>query len=92
MRIINPDQDEYPGIVQVGTEDDPRAETYTYGITSLVDKKEFLQRGDIVKFQIAIMKSTGKRRATNIEVVRNVVEATVDSVKGQVGPEHYRAV
>lgn len=64
--------------------EDPNAETYTYGITSLVDKKDFLQKGDNVKFQIAITKSSGKRRATNIEVVRNIIEATVDLVKGQV--------
>jgi hypothetical protein len=84
MRILNPGQEEYPGIVQVGTEDDPTAQTYPYGITSLADKRDFLQKGDVVKFQVAVVKGTGKKRATNIAAKRKYVRATVDSVKGQV--------
>ena len=59
-------------------------ETYQYGITSLADKRDFLQKGDIVKFQVANVKLTGKKRATCIAAVRKYVRATVDSVKGQV--------
>ena len=86
MRIINPDQDEYPGLVQVGVEDSqsPPPESYPYGITSLADKRDFLQKGDIVKFQIALVKGTNKKRATNVAAVRKYVKARVDSVKGQV--------
>ncbi len=58
--------------------------TYTYGITSLADKHDFLQQGDIVKFQIATVRSTGQKRATRIAAVRKYIRANVDSVKGQV--------
>lgn len=86
MRIINPDQEEYPGVVQISSEDgDGQGESYTYGITSLGDKRDFLQKGDSVTFQIAIVKSSGKRRATNIAAVRKSLRAKVESVKGQFG-------
>ena len=58
--------------------------TYTYGITSLADKHDFLQQGDIVKFQIATVRATGQKRATRIAAVRKYIRANVDSVKGQV--------
>jgi len=89
MRIINPEQDEYPGLVQCGVDDDPQNETYTYGITSLADKRDFLQKGDIVKFQVAVVKSTGQLRATRIAAVRKYQQAKVDSVKGQFGFLNY---
>jgi cold shock CspA family protein len=89
MRIINPEQDEYPGLVQLGLDDDPDMETYTYGITSLADKRDFLQKGDIVKFQVAVVKSTGQMRATKIAAVRKFQRAKVDSVKGQFGFLNY---
>ena len=64
--------------------DDQDAAVYEYGISSLADKRDFLQRGDVVKFQVATVKSTGKKRATRIAAVRKTVRARVDSVKGQV--------
>lgn len=85
MRIINPDQDEYPGLVQVGNEENPNASTFPYGITSLADKRDFLQKGDLVKFQVAKINSTGEKRATKIAAVRKILRAKVDSVKGQFG-------
>lgn len=42
---------------------------YEFGITSLVDKHEFLQKGDVVQFQIGTTKK-GKERATNIKAIR----------------------
>ena len=59
-------------------------QVYPYGITSLSDKKDFLQKGDTVKFQIAVVKDSGKTRATNIAAVRKYQHAKVDSIKGQV--------
>lgn len=87
MRIINPDQDEYPGLVQVGFADEGSlpCETYPYGITSLADMRDFLQKGDIVKFQLAVVKTTGQKRAAQISAVRKYVRAKVDSIKGQFG-------
>lgn len=85
MRIVNPEQDEYPGLVQIGDDDDPHKETYPYGITSLADKRDFLQKGDVVKFQVSVVKTSGQLRATRIAAVRKCQRAKVDSVKGQYG-------
>lgn len=85
MRIINPDQDEYPGLVQIGTEENPNASTFPYGITSLADKRDFLQKGDLVKFQVSKVNTTGEKRATKIAAVRKILRSKVDSVKGQFG-------
>lgn len=84
MRIVNPDQDEYCGLVQSGVDDDSDNQLYPYGITSLADKHDFLQKGDIVKFQVAIGKG-GKMRAVCIAAMRKYIRARVDSVKGQFG-------
>ncbi|ELU07507.1 hypothetical protein CAPTEDRAFT_158253 [Capitella teleta] len=92
MRILNPGQDDYPGIVQVGTDDDDlKPDTYPYGITSLADKRDFLQKGDIVKFQLCVVKGTGKKRATNIAAKRKYTRSRVDSVKGQFGFLNFEA-
>lgn len=64
--------------------DDEEVETFPYGITSLADKRDFLQKGDIVKFQVAKVKPAGAVRATNIAALRKYIRARVDSVKGQV--------
>lgn len=92
LRIINPDQDEYPGLVQVIDIDGGSGEQYAYGITSLADKRDFLQMGDIVKFQVAVVRSSGNKRATNIAAVRKYIRAKVESVKGQFGFLHYEAL
>ena len=59
-------------------------ETYPYGITSLADKRDFLQKGDIVNFQVTKVKGSGVLRATNLAAQRKYIRAKVDSVKGQV--------
>lgn len=64
---------------------------YPYGITSLTDKRDFLQRGDAVKFQIAAHRRTGLLRAVNIAAIRKFTRARVDSVKGQFGFINYEA-
>jgi hypothetical protein len=57
---------------------------YPYGITSLADKRDFLQKGDSVRFQLALNKLLGTSRAVNIAAIRKFIRARVDSVKGQV--------
>ena len=59
-------------------------EIYPYGITSLADKRDFLQKGDIVNFQVTKVKGNGVLRATNLAAQRKYIRAKVDSVKGQV--------
>lgn len=85
MRIINPDQEEYTGLVQLVIGEGEEPVMYPFGITSLVDKRDFLQKGDVVRFQLATVRATGKQRATGMVAVRKMVRATVDSVKGQFG-------
>nr|XP_006811185.1 PREDICTED: cold shock domain-containing protein E1-like [Saccoglossus kowalevskii] len=85
LRNIDPQQSEYEGLVQQIEGDGNEEAIYPYGITSLADKKEFLQKGDIVRFQISIAKNSGKERACNVSAIRKYIRACVDSVKGQFG-------
>ncbi|XP_033741037.1 cold shock domain-containing protein E1-like isoform X1 [Pecten maximus] len=91
MRIVNPEQEEYCGLVQVDPADEgAKPVCYPYGITSLADKRDFLQTADAVKFQLAVGKN-GATRAVNIAAVRKYIRARVDSVKGQFGFINYEA-
>ncbi|XP_041351705.1 cold shock domain-containing protein E1-like [Gigantopelta aegis] len=92
MRIVNPDQEEYSGLVEIICDEDENAERYQYGITSLADKRDFLQKGDAVKFHVAVVKATGQLRAVNIAAIRKYVRARVDSIKGQFGFINYEAL
>lgn len=85
VRCFNPDQEDYPGLIRVDNGEDEDAELYEFGITSLQDKREFLQKGDPVRFQIGVMKSTWKQRAVNVKALRKKLHSTVESIKGQFG-------
>lgn len=52
---------------------------YEFGITSLSNKRELLQIGDPVQFQVD---SDG--RAANVVAVRKKWKATVDAIKGEL--------
>jgi cold shock CspA family protein len=52
---------------------------YEFGITSLENKKEFLQRGDQVQFQLE-KTSDGSHRAAIIRVVRKKLRSSVDAI------------
>ncbi|KAG5869763.1 hypothetical protein JTB14_028328 [Gonioctena quinquepunctata] len=81
LRSVNPDQPEYSGLIKTKSEDpDATTEEYEFGIMGLVNKRELLQVGDHVQFQID---STG--RAANIVAVRKKLRATVDAIKGHFG-------
>lgn len=80
MRCVDPEQNEYPGLVQLNTTDEV-APAYNFGITSLFNKKEYLQTGDMVTFQL----DENSTRAYNMRVQRERLRALVDSVKGQYG-------
>lgn len=92
LRCVNPDQAEYAGLVQ-STEGkffksylkvffklSLDGAEYEFGITGLVNKRELLQPGDPVQFQV-----DGDGRAANIAAVRKKRKTTVDAVKGQFG-------
>lgn len=71
--------------------EDTEPEVYPYGITSLADKRDFLQKGDSVKFNLALNKSNNQTRAVNISAIRKFIRSKVDSVKGQVSvPVYYK--
>uniref|UniRef100_T1JCJ5 Cold shock domain-containing protein E1 n=1 Tax=Strigamia maritima TaxID=126957 RepID=T1JCJ5_STRMM len=85
VRCFNPDQDEYPGLIQLGLEEKDDELSYQFGITSLADKREFVQKGDTVQFQIGVVKSTTEERAVNVKPIRKKMHATVEAIKGQFG-------
>lgn len=85
LRCINPDQQEYAGLIEIL--DETRSQVlsqHEFGITSLVNKRDLLQKGDLVTFKID---ETG--RAADITAVRQKKRATVDSIKGQFGFLNY---
>ncbi|XP_037524621.1 cold shock domain-containing protein E1 isoform X3 [Rhipicephalus sanguineus] len=92
VRCFNPDQEQYAGLIRLsvsGESAEPTA-SYPFGITSLTDKHELLQKNDVVQFQVAITGS-GVERAVNVVAVRARVQATVEAIKGQFGFLSYEA-
>lgn len=81
LRCINPDQQEYAGLIEL--HDELRTTVisqHEFGITSLVNKRDLLQKGDLVSFRI-----DESGRAADVNAVRQKKRATVDSIKGQFG-------
>ncbi|CAG9855914.1 unnamed protein product [Phyllotreta striolata] len=81
LRSVNPDQNEYCGLIRINGENPNDAEEeYEFGIMGLINKRELLQIGDHVQFQVD---ATGL--ASNIVAVRKKFKATVDAIKGHFG-------
>lgn len=87
LRSVNPDQQEYSGLIKVGIvasngaiEEAGDNKEYEFGIMGLTNKRELLQVGDPVQLQVD---SSG--RAANIVAVRKKRRATVDAYKGPFG-------
>jgi len=81
LRSVNPDQTEYAGIIQeVPTTEEENILQYEFGIKGLINKKELLQVGDPVQFQV-----DSKNRAVNIIAIRKKQRAHVDTIKGYFG-------
>jgi len=95
MRTVDPEQEEYEGLLQLQSYQQPDdgdekvsrddGNLYTFGITDVLEKKEALQKGDKVNFQMRRDKITKKERPTNISCKRNVLRGKVESMKGQFG-------
>ena len=83
VRMCTSELQEHFGLIQTGS-DETNGAGYTYGIANLMDKQEVLQKGDSVRFQLASVRSTGKRIATGIALSRRFLHARVDCIKGQV--------
>lgn len=52
LRCINPDQDEYSGLIQLKDENGDNVTQHKFGITSLTNKRDLLQKDDCVVFKI----------------------------------------
>lgn len=94
MRIVDPEQAEYEGMIEKQSEvddlnnDEKQATNktcYPFGITSMQEKKEALQIGDKVTFQVYYDEKSHAHRAINISCRRNTVRGKIESVKGQFG-------
>ena len=73
-RGANPDQLEYTGLIE-GSD----SHGYPYGIISMLNKKEILQSGDTVEFQL-----DAEGKPVNIRAIRKKLRATVEAVKGEL--------
>ena len=72
VRCLNPDQEHYPGLIEVRKEEGGDGViSYEFGMTGLDDIHEYVQKGDDVTFQIGVCKRTGAKMAKHIKVVRN---------------------
>ncbi len=52
LRCINPDQEEYSGLIQMKDENGENLLQYKFGITSLINKRDLLQKDDSVIFKV----------------------------------------
>ncbi|XP_059620079.1 LOW QUALITY PROTEIN: cold shock domain-containing protein E1-like [Phlebotomus argentipes] len=80
LRCINPDQAEYCGLITLISDMGEVVSTHEFGITSLVNKRDLLQKNDAVSFKLDT-----KGRAAEVIAVRQKKRANVDSIKGQFG-------
>lgn len=75
VRTFNPEQSEYPGLIKMiclsnNQNEENDVNEYEFCMLSLVDIHEFIQKGDVVKFQIGISKFDQKEKAVNIKPIR----------------------
>lgn len=80
LRCINPDQDEYSGLIQLINDAGEPVSSHEFGITSLINKRDLLQKDDPVVFKV-----DEASRAVDVTAVRKKKRAVVDSIKGQFG-------
>lgn len=65
-------------IIQFCVSDGDDSAEYEFGISGLANKRELLQPGDTVEFQIS-----SDSRAVNISAIRKKNRSTVESIKGK---------
>jgi cold shock CspA family protein len=81
LRSVNPDQADYCGLIVSKSEEGKILAEYQFGIASLLNKKELLQEGDPVNFQVSL----NEPFAYNIKSNKQKLRSTVEAVKGQFG-------
>ncbi|GCC36447.1 hypothetical protein chiPu_0014941 [Chiloscyllium punctatum] len=82
LRSVDPQQAEYQGLIEITEEGPMKGEVYPFGIISLANKTDCLQKGETVKFQLCTVTLTGQKLAYDATPLRR---GTVDCVKDQ-GP------
>lgn len=80
LRCINPDQEEYSGLIELINDAGEPVSRHEFGITSLINKRDLLQKDDSVVFKV-----DEASRAVDVTAVRKKKRAVVDSIKGQFG-------
>lgn len=80
LRCINPDQQDYSGLVECVNDAGETVSTHELGITSLTNKRDLLQAADQVVFKV-----DEAGRAAEVMAVRQKKQAYVISVKGLYG-------
>ncbi|XP_069797551.1 cold shock domain-containing protein E1 isoform X4 [Narcine bancroftii] len=86
LRSVDPQQAEYQGLVEITEEGTDKGEVYPFGIISLANKTDCLQKGETIKFQLCTVAQTGQKLAYNATPLR---KGTVDCVKDQFGFINY---
>lgn len=54
LRSVNPDQNEYSGLIRLKSDNGNDEKEYEFGIMGLTNKRELLQVGDLVQFQVIL--------------------------------------
>uniref|UniRef100_UPI00398EC2EF cold shock domain-containing protein E1 isoform X4 n=1 Tax=Pristiophorus japonicus TaxID=55135 RepID=UPI00398EC2EF len=86
LRSVDPQQAEYQGLIEVTEEGSMKGEVYPFGIVSLANKTDCLQKGETIKFQLCTVAQTGQKLAYDATPLR---KGTVDCVKDQFGFINY---
>ena len=81
LRSVNPDQAVYCGLIVAKSNNGTILGEYEFGIASLLNKKELLQEGDPVNFQV----SQNENFALNVKSNKQKLRSHVESVKCQSG-------
>ncbi|KAF7695293.1 hypothetical protein HF521_007016 [Silurus meridionalis] len=82
LRSVDPSQTEYQGLIEVTEEGSSKGQNYPFGIVSMTSKRDCLQKGEVVKFQLCTVPQTGQKMACNVVPQRR---ALVECVKDQFG-------
>nr|XP_046253809.1 cold shock domain-containing protein E1 isoform X1 [Scatophagus argus] len=82
LRSVDPSQTEYQGLIEITEEGGGKGPNYPFGIMSMINKADCLQKGELVKFQVCTVTQTGQKMACNVVPQRRAV---VECVKDQFG-------
>jgi len=88
LKSVNPTQSSYQGLIEYrenASSGEMTTKTISYSPLSLEDRRDFIQIGDQVTFQVCREQSNNTERAVNVKVNRETQTAQIDSIKGEYG-------